>query len=258
MDIVRTENQGYARYEELLLERDRLRKEAHILHGEYMKEFGELIVAVFEKRIACIQKKKTIAFCQAAINRGDSVDEAALDDYIQAEMEAYRWQLEEMIADNDAARNSIQIPIAEVAKIKKIYHRIAKRLHPDMNPKTGEIPELIDLWNMVSAAYIANDLESIEELEVLVNRALKAHNISEIVIEISNLDERISKLEEEIFQIKENEPYQYKYLLSSERLVRERKASLQKELEEYASYEEELNQVVEMLMGGGNQTWQMS
>ena len=39
MDIIKIKNADYSRYEELLLRRDRLRKEAHINHGLYVKEF---------------------------------------------------------------------------------------------------------------------------------------------------------------------------------------------------------------------------
>ena len=62
MEIIKVRNADYARYEELLLERDGLRKEAYITHGMYVKEFGELILGVFEKQIACIRKKKQIDY----------------------------------------------------------------------------------------------------------------------------------------------------------------------------------------------------
>ena len=64
------ENSSYAEYERLLLERDARKKEAGGYFTEYMCEFGELINKVFEKKIDCISKKKSIAFCQAYVNRG--------------------------------------------------------------------------------------------------------------------------------------------------------------------------------------------
>ena len=258
-EIIRVKNEGYSRYEELLMQRDKLGKEAHILQGQYMKEFGELITTVFEKKISCIQKKKTIAFCQAAVNRGEPVDQNALNSYIGREMAEYQRQLQHMIAENDAAHNMIKRSVSDVEKIKKIYRRLAKVLHPDINPKTNEIPELKTLWNMVVVSYNSNSLEALEEAEVLVNRALKAHNITDMVIEIPNLDEKIAKVEEEILQIKGTNPYQYKYLLLDTVLMDEKREELQKELEEYTNYEKELDQIMKQLIDQGvNVIWRMN
>ena len=44
----------------------------------------------FEMKIECIRKKKSIEFCQAFINRGESVDQDALQEYLRRELEEYR------------------------------------------------------------------------------------------------------------------------------------------------------------------------
>ncbi len=259
MDIIVVENEGYSRYEELLLKRDRLRKEAHILQGEFMQEFGDLIVAVFEKKLDCIRKKKAIGFCQAAVNRGAAVDQDAMQKYIEAEMTEYQWQLKQMVAENDAAHHMTSISAEAVSKIKKIYHRLAKILHPDINPKTDEVPELRTLWNMVVVAYRSNSLEDMEEAEILANRALKTHHIEGMKIEIPDLDEKIAKVEEEITQIMGTDPYQYKYLLADTEQMREKRTALQKELKEYEAYEKELDRVMEQVIGNGvSFTWRMN
>ena len=65
-------------YETLLFVSDKLRKEAYAWKNRYLAEFGDLITAVFEQKIACIKKKKSISFCQMAVNRGKPVDQADL------------------------------------------------------------------------------------------------------------------------------------------------------------------------------------
>ncbi len=127
--IIVIENEGYSRYEELLLRRDKLKKEAYILQGEFMHEFGDLITAVFQKKIDCIQKKKMIGYCQMAVNRGSAVDITEIKQQVQLEMKEYHRQLKDMIAENDAAHNMTAIPVEEAAQIKKLYHRLAKILH---------------------------------------------------------------------------------------------------------------------------------
>ncbi len=258
-EIIKVENEGYARYEELLLRRDKLKKEAHILQGQFMKEFGDLITAVFQKKIDCIQKKKTISYCQAAINRGTPVDMNALQIQISKEMEEYQKQLQQMINENDAAHQMTTISPGDVAKIKKLYHKLAKILHPDINPKTGEIPELLTLWHMVVVSYQSNSLKELEEAEILVNRALKEYDISDLQITIPDMEDRIAKVEEEIYEIKENNPYQYKYLLADKELMEEKRNSLQSELKEYEEYDKELDTILTQMMGSGvNFTWRMN
>lgn len=218
---------------------------------DFMREFGELIKSVFEVKIECIQKKKTISYYQAALNRGEVVDESELQRYIQAEMAEYNRELERMVAENEAARSIERISPEHITKIKKLYRKLAKLIHPDINPKTSEIPELMSLWHMIIVAYNANDLEELESAEVLVHCALKEHNISEISIDIPNLDEKIEKIEEEMLKIKGTNPYQYKYLLSDKNLVAEKREKLEAELKEYRDYSKELGAVLEQMIREG-------
>ena len=53
-------------YENLILQRDRLEKEAEQYRMNYFREFGELITDAFQARIDCIALKKSIAFCQTS------------------------------------------------------------------------------------------------------------------------------------------------------------------------------------------------
>ena len=49
--IVKGKNRAYARYEEALLRRDGLRREADNLHLEYIRLFGDLIEQSFRLKI---------------------------------------------------------------------------------------------------------------------------------------------------------------------------------------------------------------
>lgn len=58
MDIIKVKNEGYSRYEELLLERDKLRKQAFQYEINYTREFGDLITKVFEQKNRVYKKKE--------------------------------------------------------------------------------------------------------------------------------------------------------------------------------------------------------
>ena len=86
MDLMDTYEKLHERYENLILQRDRLEKEAEQYRMEYFREFGELITDAFQARIDCIALKKSIAFCQAKRNAGEESDPISLQEYVDAGM----------------------------------------------------------------------------------------------------------------------------------------------------------------------------
>lgn len=128
-----------------------------------------------------------------------------------------------------------------------------------MNPKTNEIPELKELWQRIVVSYRANDLEELEEAEILVNKFLVDHHLDGNEIKIQDIDTKIEKLKEQIQKIKETNPYQYRFLLQDQEAVQNKKRELQKELEEYRIYEQELDQLLEQMMKNGvSFLWRMN
>ena len=244
-DLIRVKNASYARYEELLMQRDAVKKEAFQHDREYVRVFGDLILQIFRKKMECICKKKTIEYCRVFLNRGEAVDPAALQTYLRKEMEEYQNQLDDMIKINDAAKNTQQITQKDLLMIKRIYHRLVKQIHPDINPLTNTNDELRDLWQRLVAAYNCNDLKEMEEAEVLINAVLEKLNKGTMEIEIPDIDEKIAELEKEISRIKSEDPYLYKYLLMDPDMVEEKKEALRNELKAYEEYSEQLQNMLD-------------
>ena len=251
MDIIKSDDTRYRQYEKLLLERDNYRCLTEQYLRAYIREFGQLMTDVFEKKISCIEKKKTITFCQMYANRGEPVDLNALNGYITAEMADYRKQLEDMIANNDACKSLGKVSERDLLKIKHIYRNIAKKFHPDIFPATAENEKLRELWNRVVSAYNRNNLKEISELEILVSQAIEAEGGSYDNIDIPDIEDKITELEKEIDGIISTDPYRYKYLLEDDALVAEKKAELQKELDEYNVYEKELQDILKTFLKNG-------
>ena len=246
-DLIRVKNASYARYEELLMQRDLVKKDAFQYEREYVKTFGDLILKVFRMKMECICKKKTIEYCRVFLNRGEAVDMAVLQAYLLKEMEEYQKQLDGMIRDNEAAKNSTTISQSELLKIKRIYHRLVKQIHPDINPLTNTNEELRDLWQRLVTAYNCNDLKEMEETEILINSVLEKLKLGTMEIEIPDIDEKIEELEAEIMQIKSVNPYQYKYLLMDPDAVEQKKEALRKELKDFEEYSQQLQQMLDEL-----------
>lgn len=247
MEITRVTDGDYARYEELLLQRDQLAKEAEEYQDEYTRTFGDLITEVFQKKIECIGLKKAITYIQMKKSSGETVDPESLQDYLDTHMTAYYEQLNELIARRSFAEGGRPISAFDVAEIKKIYRRLAKLLHPDISPLTADSPRLADLFQQVMTAYRCNDLQRLQELELLVNRELGELGQDSAAVVIANVEEKITRLEEEIGEILTTEPYTYKNLLADAFAVEEKKKALEEELASYTKYARELQKLLESL-----------
>jgi hypothetical protein len=256
-DIVKKQNTSYARYEELINRRDELKKEAFQYHADYVREFGDLILELFRKKIECIQKKKTIEYCQAALNHGKSVDQAHLQAYLEKEMADFQTQLKDMVEEHEAALKSTVVTEKDLLEIKRIYHRLVKKIHPDINPAVTGSEELMDLWHRVSLSYSCNDLKALQELEILVMQALESASFD--ALDIPDIEEKIIELEREIKEIMETDPYQYKFLLADSKAVEAKKEDIKAEMKTYEDYNKQLDEILEEILGSGVKiTWQMN
>lgn len=258
-EMIKLKDGAYARYEELLMQRDTLRKEAFARDREYVRVFGKRILRNFELKLSCIRKKKTIAFCQAAANCGKAVDRKELEEYLKREMAQYQEQLKAMAEDHEKARKVERISEFELLNIRKIYRRLAKRLHPDINPKVSESEALRELWERISAAYRCNDLEELKELEVLAEAAIRSLGEEGADIDVPDISRKITEVEEEMERIRTTDPYLYKQILNDPEAVREKEKELDEEYDSYVLYEKQLEDILQTLLA--NEviiTWRMN
>ena len=246
----------YKNYEELLIKRDQLYKEAGGIQILYTKEFGDLITKVFEEKIECIKKKKAIEYCQAIINKGGFIDKDDLASYLDKNMALYNRQLKDLIDENNSAKKSKQSSIADVERAKKIYRRIAKKIHPDIHPDLAGNSKLIDLWAEVQIAYGLNNAVKLSELEIMINKVISDLGIDIDMVDIPDIEDKISAVESEINGILTTEPYTYEDLLSDKEAIAKKKAELEEELKKHKEYNKELENHLNELVSFGDESWQ--
>ena len=246
-------------YEDLLLRRDRIIKECDSIVIAYTLEFGEMTRRSFELKIECIRKKKSIAYCQRQINRGLNIDTDAMNDMIEHEMAAYYDELQEIIERNNMAKDSETVDEYRIQRARKIYRRLAKKLHPDINARTAENGTLRNLWEQVVLAYRMSDIEALEDLEALVRKAMDELGEEGFEYDTANLEERIERLEAQIADILSTEPYTYREILRDDEKRAAKKQELEDEIAEYEKYLEELTAALDKLLNhkGVNIIWKM-
>ena len=244
MQIVKAENTAYAKYEEVLLRRDNLKKRAENIHLEFIRAFGDLITGAFELKIECIRKKKMIAYCQRQINQGKTINGSALTAYIEKEMLEYQDQLDDMLADVRAAKAAESITPMEVKKIKSLYYALAKLIHPDLHPELADDETLAEYWRRIVIAYDYNCLKDMEELDMLVRAYLEDKGIDAFGAEVENVEEKILRVEEEIHEIITTNPYLYRLILNDEKETDRKKQEYRDEIEAYRKYSAQLDDVL--------------
>ncbi|MBR4734136.1 MAG: hypothetical protein IK081_15385 [Lachnospiraceae bacterium] len=257
---VNTDEQArYEEYAELLVRRDQLFKEAESYMTSYTAEFGDLITANFELKIECIKKKKTISYCRRRMNRGLAIDVERMHAEIEQEMQLYHAQLREMITDTENAKKAEIIGSYRFNRAKRIYRKLAKLIHPDVNKKTMENEKLKDLWMRIVVAYQRSDVDELDDLEVLVLRALDELGEKGFELNTKDIEERIERVERQINDILNTEPYTYGELLRDE----EKKAAYREQLvaegEDFKQYLESLTRTLDDMLreGGAKIIWKM-
>lgn len=240
MQLVRITGGDYSQYEELLLRRDELEKEAEHILMEYTRIFGDITTEIFKVKIDCIAMKKSISYCVMSKNRGEPVEPEKLQKFIAEKMRIYRFELEEMIRRNELSKKSEKISAFQVKEIKRIYRKIAKVLHPDVSNVIEKHPQFADLFQRVLIAYRCNDYKEIKELEVLVNRSLAEIGEEKFEIVIPDIEAKIEELEQEIQSITTTEPYTYREILNDTERLRKKMREFEEERDSYKNYKTEL------------------
>ena len=189
MDIIRIAGGDYEYYEQLILRRDRLIKEAEAYRLDYIREFGELINKVFEAEIECISLKKSITYCAQRINRGETPDKKKLEKYLEVYMDEYYERLKDMKAQLKVSKSGTVLSPDELKEIRSIYHEIARNIHPDLSPICKEIPKLLDLFERATMAYRMNDLKLLRQIKFLVDIAV--NEVESINMMIPDINDRI-------------------------------------------------------------------
>lgn len=260
MELLKTDKAKYKEYEDVLLERDQVKKEAGQIWTAYIKKFGQLICDIYEEKVACIKCKKTIEFYQNAINHGKAVDMGEVQSFLDAQMAEYYAKLKEMLDGRKRCEEAGESSAYEVERSKTLYRRIAKLLHPDINPQTDRNAVLMELWQRTMTAYHANDIKELSELEVLIRKALRELGGDGMQIDIPDIEDRIDEIKREIAEIRSTEPYTYRKFIDDTMVEGLKRQELQTELDIFRTYHNELETVIEEMLTEGGLTikWELN
>lgn len=137
--------------------RDKLRFiDGPMLERDYMDKVGRFEESIIQEEIEVELLEKKQQMIQAAINRREPVDEAAID----AEIEKLRQEkLTEAASYGGDTSEIMELTGEQTTELQELYHTIVKCYHPQMHPELTEIHK--KLFMKAQDAYRRQDLEAL-------------------------------------------------------------------------------------------------
>lgn len=223
----------------LLLERDELQFViCKNIETEYMLKLGSIEYKAYEAQCAALRLKRKIELIQAKKNRQEKVIISAIEETLDTEFAEYQKQLNEQIDKmNDALKRSKAEVLSDEdnKKLKKLYRKIVKALHPDINPDVSETQ--VDLFDNAVQAYKNGDLGTLGIIGEMVGNSPLPEQHKDALTQLNEEKERLQNLlkaiRDSIEQIKSEYPYTMKEIIEDEEQTEQKKKELENILSQY-------------------------
>lgn len=223
----------------LLIERDELQFViCRNIETEYMLKLGAIEYKAYEAQCAALRLKRKIELIQAKKNRQEKVIIPDIEETLDDEFTQYQRQLNEQIEKmNNALKWSKAEHLSEEdsKELKKIYRKIVKVLHPDIN--TDVTQAQTELFANAVAAYKNGDLGTLRIInEMLGDNSLSEQHkdsMTQLAEEKERLESLIKAVCESIDKIKSEYPYTMKDIVESSEKTEQKKQELETILEQY-------------------------
>ncbi|WP_281522031.1 J domain-containing protein [Dubosiella newyorkensis] len=240
---IRKQEDLYKRYVRLLLEKEKIVKTNFQVQQRFIELFGDLRLEMLKVEIEIAKIKKEMEYLVRKKNRNESYDLEEMDDFVNQALEGMKAQYERMKEEQAQLKNKKMLSQEEVKEVKRLYRRLAKLVHPDLNPH--QTKEQKELWHQLQEAYRNNDLVWLRELNVLIVFKTKGHE----EVEIEDLEDKIEAVREEIALLKEEDLYQMRELVIDEEWIEAYKEQYERERSDFEVYLRSLQKEKEKLIG---------
>lgn len=223
----------------LLLERDEIQFViCKNIETEYMLKLGSIEYKAYEAQCAALRLKRKIELIQAKKNRQEKIIISAIEEMLDIEFAEYKKQLDEQICKmNDAIMRSKAKSLSEEEnkELKKIYRRIVKALHPDINQNISDAQ--IQLFDNAVIAYKNGDLETLRIIGEMVGNNSFPEQYKDAMTQLTEERERLqgmlNSIRESIESIKSKYPYTMKDILEDTEKTEKKKQELESAIEQY-------------------------
>jgi hypothetical protein len=162
----------------------------------YIIKIGKNKTKLFELQCAAARLKRKIELIQAMRNHAEDVDLENIENRLDQEYALWETQIDSLIEKirNSKKRLSNLMPGEKSAAFQKLYRKLVKKLHPDINMVQHAYEKA--LWNRLTAAYASGDFEEMETIEILLENDDKSEETAFDATE--KINREIEKIKEKI------------------------------------------------------------
>lgn len=229
------------------------------IQTDYFMHFGALEYKAYELQCKILRINRKIHLIQLRINRDEPVPLQAIEQQLDIEYADYIKTLEEKMDQmNDALHRSNAaewLCERDTAELKKLYHKIVRRLHPDVNKNTT--PQEKQLFLNAVLAYENADLYAMRTIALLLEESADRVETIGSLKEMQNKKEYLTRqchdIQTRIERVKNSFPYTEKELLQDKERVAARIDELNTLIAEYKEtyvrYEQRLKAIMENVNG---------
>jgi len=216
------------------------------IQDKYMSIIGssklELLYLEFESR----RLKRKIELMQICYNIGKAVNLDEIEEQLDAELKEWQIKLNDYLYEVNNAKMSVEILkySEDNIELKKLFRKLSKLIHPDINPDLPEKYQL--LWLRVYEAYKKCDLDELKTLETLIE-------LDDFQIAVVETEDKLSKLKSrlensishyisKIEKVKDTHPYTLINIINNKELmekqlneIEQKKSTFQEQIIKYKS-----------------------
>lgn len=217
----------------LILERDELQYlQCKNIETAYMLALGNLEYKIFEMQCTLLRLKRKAQLIQTKVNRQEKIILSHIESTLNVEFAEYQQKIDEQL---DKINQAIQhnqgelLSHEETREFRKLYRRIVKILHPDLNPELSAAQ--LRLFENTVTAYKNGDLNMLRIINEAVAEPILLDMEQNTMVQLLKQKEHLVKMlqtvRDSMDEIKSQYPYTVKELVQDPEKIAQRKEALE-------------------------------